>query len=620
MSLCTFFRQNWGDAKVSKTKKIYLSAILSIITFTIILFQNFSSPDPTTAPLLPNNECPDGNGYIITSDPEVKADGITDVSNAFRKALYNNKIRTICLPAGNYYFAQRVEMPKDKMINIKGLNNDNISATTISFKGTTIPFYTNTANGDANKIILFRAQNLTFDGLASEEDFTKNKISTRALSLVAANNTNSLVELNNVHFKNMNNLPIWLEAFNHVRILNSRFSKTKDPGILRSKSVIFSHNLVEDTYDNCISISRGNSNVRVVNNTLKNCGGAGVFVGGIAYLGNWNLAPGKSPMSLMVKATNTSATSVGSPCEIYSNQDYFRDKMISTYQTVKDAKGSFVIVELTDFKSLQQMNCRFVTEMPLHMNEIYSENWIDGPHFAGENILIKNNTIDGSKEYGIKLSMAPHGVTVSHNTISKSGQYTNPFNIEQVTILPSFGILALGWFLAPSINAHRYAERIFIHDNKIISPTFGGIRIGSNLTGSVRDSAIFNNVFDFTTSSTRIGILVDAIEDGPIYSEPSVGQKTNSKMPTQNITISKNDILFNPTVLNSTILSGRIPANKLCDTFKHIDLKDQGNAKCALSIINQTSENKSEETCLIRKTPVINYCSSSAAIVPPSNE
>lgn len=594
---------------MNKSHKLYVSLILLTSTIVFILFQNFSPSETASVPILPSNECPSENGYIITTDPSVKTDGTTDVSEAFRKALANTKIRTICLPAGNYYFAQRVEMPKNKMINLKGLNNSDISSTVISYKGTTIPFYTNTANGDANKIILFRAQNLTFDGLATEEDFVNNKPSTRALSLVAANDTNSLVEVNNVHFKNMNNLPIWLEGFSHIRILNSRFSKTKDPGILRAKSVIFSHNIVEDTYDNCISISRGNSNVRVTNNQLKNCGGAGIFVGGIAYVGNWNLAPGKSPMSLMVKALDINSMAIGGSCELYSDQDYFRDKMISTYQTVRDSKDSFVIVELTDFKSAKQMGCRFITEMPSQLNGVFSEKWIDGPHFAGENIFIKNNTIDGSSEYGIKLSMAPRGVTVSDNTILNSGRRSNPFHPEQITLSPSFGIVALGWFLSPTVNAHRYAERIFIHNNKIINPTFGGVRIGSNLTGSVRDSAIFNNHLDFTNSSAKIGVLVDGIEAPSTISGISVGLKKESQMPTHNITLSKNEIVFDTRTPDSTILSSRIPANKICSTFKHLDLTNQGAAKCALSLINTNADGKTETSCFIRKTPIINYCS-----------
>lgn len=583
--------------------------ILSVTLMMLVLFQNFV-PVGSTSVGLPDDDCPLDSGFLITNDSAVKADGITDVSGAFRRALNNPKIRTICVPAGNYFFGQRIEMPKNRMINIRGLNSSDIQSTIISFSGTTIPFYSNTLNGDENKVVLFRAQNLTFDGMAVEEDFVKNRSSTRALSLVAAKDVESMVEINNVHFRNMNNLPIWLEGFSNVRILNSRFSKTKDPGILRAKRVIISGNLVEDTFDNCVSISRGNSNVSVTNNVLKNCGGAGIFVGGIAYEGNWNLPAGGTPMSLMVKPTVPDELDVGDTCELASNRDYFRDKMISTYQTVKDPmekSSNFVIVEVTNFKSSLQVGCRFVTKMPSSLVGVASERWIDGPHFAGENVEIRGNRIEGSREYGIKLSMAPRGVSIADNLILQSGRRVDPFHPENVTTHGSFGILVMGWYLAPVENAYRYAERIYVSRNKIVDASYGGIRVGSNYTGSVRNIALVENEIELNGDLARVGVLVDGIQDEALTGDVSKAFSSRKNMPTYDLVVAGNTANFGADASGTAQVKVRMLSGDACEAFKRLDIKSQGKAACAFSVIKLVNGSESS-VCLGSRAPLLNFC------------
>ena len=51
--------------------------------------------------------------------------------------------------------------------------------------------------------------------------------------------------------------------------------------MFHSKNIEISYNDVRDSADNCMSVSRGDSAVRVIYNTFTNCKSAGLFVGGI---------------------------------------------------------------------------------------------------------------------------------------------------------------------------------------------------------------------------------------------------------------------------------------------------------------------------------------------------
>lgn len=576
------------------------AVFLGSIATLVFAFQNFSPVDlEASRPALPDGDCPASGGYMITSDPSVKTDGSVDVSGAFQKAIDNFNIRTICIPAGVFLFSKNVIMPADRMINIKGLNPADISSTVIQFHGTTIPFHSNTLLGKASEIILFRAQNLTFDGSATKETFQQSLPSTRAMSLIASQKTDTLVELNNVHLKNMNNLPVWFEGFTTVRVLNSRFSKTKDPGVLRAKSVVFSHNVVEDTYDNCLSVSRGNSNVRISYNKLRNCGGAGIFVGGIAYDGNWNTPPGRPRKSIKVKARKQGALAVGDSCEITASESYFRSKMISTLQTVKSSDpvlSDFAIVELTEYISPTQMNCRLLTPLSPKLNDAFSDLWIDGPHYAGQNVQIVSNEISGSSQYGIKLSMAPRGVSVTNNFIENSGVRHDPFDQKIVSRTDVFGIVVLGWYLAADENAHRYAEGIHISNNRIINPVYGGVRLGSNLTGSVRDVSVFDNEIEFSASSGTVGIMVDGIE-----AMQTSDSKTRA-MPTSALLISNNRIHFGKGIPGqTTYLNIQMGHGEFCQAIRYLYVESAASSACALSLLkNEVGYRADRSYCAAR--------------------
>ncbi len=509
--------------------------------------------------------CPAG-GVDLTRPPySARADGSADSSAAFRAAVGDPEVRVICLPPGTFRLDEQVLMRTGQDLGLLGLSTDP-SETRIVWKQGLMPFFSSPTRGADTRIRKFFARNLTFDG---------NHGDGRALNLLAvAGATDTSVELENVVIQNTTNLPIWLEGFDHVRIARSKFLRTKDPGILRSRRVEIVDNEVQDSSDNCFSVSRGNSHVLVARNRVRNCHSAGIFLGGINYDG--------SPSRSFVLDAAAGATP-GTACVLRSpGADYFRLGMIGTNLTLRRG-DAFVIVRIDgwDEGNRQAAPCTLVTSVPPSLAKRSTSEWSDGPHFGGEHAVIEDNVIEGTRGHGITLSLGVSDVKVRRNTVRDSGRFVGRDGaLEQKA---SFGVLVLGWYLGSESGAQRYAEDIEITENSISGATMGGIRLGSEATGGVRRTVVRGNVIDLSASNGAVGVLVDS----------------HPQMPGTGNQVSDNAVTFSRSA--TTAIALRIDASPAdaCRAVPQAAVASMVNGSCALRVGKE---------CVARRAPASLAC------------
>jgi hypothetical protein len=517
--------------------------------------------------------CPAG-GVDITKAPYLaKNDGSADVSAAFSTAVNDPKVRTICLPRGEYLFTDHVFLRTGQELALLGLSTDPRDAK-ISWKTPINPFHSSPLKGLETRIKGFTVTNVTFDG---------NRTDGRAFNLLASPPAGgpTYVEISNTIFQNTTNLPIWVEGFSRVKITGSKFLNTKDPGILRSSNVEIVSNEVENSSDNCMSVSRGNTNVIVAHNRFRNCHSAGIFVGGINYKGD-------AKNSLTLDASPGAAA--GSTCKLTSSeQEYFRYGMIDTNLTVKQG-DNYAIVKITgwDPKDHSHAPCELVTPAPPALLGRKTSDWFDGPHFGGENATIEDNVIEGSLGHGITLSLGARNVRVVGNTVKNSGRFVNADGSVQTN--QSFGMLVLGWYLGKEPGAHRYAENIEIVRNVIAGPTAGGIRLGSEQRGGVRNIAVRDNKIDLSSGNAHLGILVDNHPD----------------MESSHNTVVGNEVIFNPATAHALALRVDAPAAQACGMLSEASVPRMVGGECAIHVENgcQAKSSPAQLRCDVKRPRV----------------
>jgi hypothetical protein len=510
--------------------------------------------------------CPAGGVDITKAPYSAKSDGSVDVSAAFTAAVNDPKVRTICLPRGEYLFSDHVFLRTGQELALLGLSTDPRDAK-ISWKTPINPFHSSPMKGLETRVKGFTVSNVTFDG---------NKTDGRAFNLLAspADGGPTYVEISNTIFQNTTNLPIWIEGFSRVKISGSKFLNTKDPGILRSSNVEIVSNEVENSSDNCMSVSRGNKNVVVAHNRFRNCHSAGIFVGGINYKGD-------AKKSLTLDASP--GAGVGGACRLTSSeQEYFRYGMIDTNLTVKQG-DSFAIVKITgwDPKDHSKAPCELITPAPQALLGRKTNDWFDGPHFGGENTTIEDNVIEGSLGHGITLSLGARNVKVIGNTVKNSGRFVNADGSVQTN--QSFGMLVLGWYLSKDPGANRYAENIQISRNVISGPTVGGIRLGSETRGGVRDIVVRDNKIDLSSSSAHLGILVD--------NHPDMASSRNI--------VAGNEVIFNPATAHAFALRVDAPSDGACGLLSEASVPRMVGGECAIHV---------ENGCQAKSTPAQLRC------------
>lgn len=496
--------------------------------------------------------CPAEAGSVDLTQPpySAKRDGAADTSAAFRKAMADPKVRTICLPPGEYRIDQQVTMRSGQETTLLGLSSDP-GATRIVWRGKLIPFFSVPTQGVETRVRRFAVRNLTFDGQQGHG---------RALNLLAVPGAvDSSVVIENSVFQDMTNLPIWLEGFDRVRIAGSKFLRTKDPGILRSNNVEIVDNEAQDISDNCFSVSRGNANVRVAGNKLRNCRSAGIFVGGINYEGD-------RQRGFALEAPAGAAA--GAACMLRTTGgDFFRHGMIGTHLTLRRG-ADFAIVQISGWDEADQRAapCRVVTPVPASLARRATHEWSDGPHFGGEGGVVENNDIAGTRGHGITLSLGVRGVKVRHNTIRMSGSFREG-NGEAVE-KPSFGIMVLGWYLGDDAGAQRYAEDIEIHDNTIIGATAGGVRLGSEETGGVRRVTVRNNRIELLSPQARVGVLVDR----------------HPRMPSLDNRVVDNKVQFSPNARPANAVRIDAQPEEACRALAQASVDVMVNGSCAIRV------------------------------------
>ncbi|MBI5268788.1 MAG: right-handed parallel beta-helix repeat-containing protein [Burkholderiales bacterium] len=495
--------------------------------------------------------CPPG-GTDITQPPyAARADGSKDVSTAFAQAFKDPKVRTICLPPGEYLFTDHVFMRTGQELALLGLS-DNPADVRITWKTDINPFHSSPVRGAETRIRGFSVKNVTFDGHGTDG---------RAFNLLAAADApdTTYVVVENTVFRRTANLPVWIEGFSRVRIAGSQFLSTKDPGILRSSHVEILNNVVQDSSDNCLSVSRGNRDVTVARNRLVNCKSAGVFVGGINYAGNPDKAFELEPLAAM---------GAGGRCRLRSTDGkFFRYGMVGTRLTLRRG-ADFVILRIDgwDEKDTSQVPCVLETDVPPALVRKKTNEWFDGPHFGGDAAVIKDNVIEGSLGHGITVSLGAKDVTIVGNQIRDSGIWRAPDGQRKQS--EAFGITLLGWYLGPQDTAQRYAEDIRVTHNRIAGATMGGMRLGSEKTGAVRDVVVSDNDIDLSTSDGAIGILVDR----------------HDKMPTRHVKVSANRVRFAPASKGTIALRLDATHAEACRSFDMAAIDSAEAARCAISV------------------------------------
>jgi Right handed beta helix region len=495
--------------------------------------------------------CPtEAGGVDITKAPySASTDGRTDVSASFKRAVDDPSVKTICLPPGKYLFKDEVFLRTGQDLSLLGLSTDPKQAQVV-WNSKVNPFHSSPTRGLETRIRSFTVKNLTFDGGGSEG---------RAFNLLASPDAGdgSFVDISNSIIQNTTELPVWIEGFAKVRIANSKFFGTKDPGILRSGSVEIVSNEVENSSDNCMSVSRGNRNVVVARNHFKNCRSAGIFVGGIDYKGD-------TKKSFTIDGDGPLAK--GSPCKIRSSDlKHFRYGMIGTNVTLNNG-GDHVIVNITgwDKDDTGSAPCVLATAAPRDLVGRATSDWNDGPHFGGDGTVIENNVIDGSLGHGITLSLGVKNVRVLNNKIISSGRFVNADG--SVKSAESFGILVVGWFLGRDENAQRYAENIEIRGNTIMNASAGGVRLGSQTTGGTRNVVVDGNQIDLSGSDARIGVLLDE----------------HPGMPSMRNRIEDNDVRFSKGTKNGYAVRVDAHGDQICTALQAASVERMTGGSCAI--------------------------------------
>lgn len=88
------------------------------------------------------------------------------------------------------------------------------------------------------------------------------------------------ITIDNVTFLNTKTLPFYFAGITNVKVLNCFIRNCMDPGFVYVNGVDFSHNTVENSADNGVSVSRRCKNVTIANNIIRGTAHYGIWCAG----------------------------------------------------------------------------------------------------------------------------------------------------------------------------------------------------------------------------------------------------------------------------------------------------------------------------------------------------
>jgi hypothetical protein len=373
---------------------------------TIWVATNFNQLTPFTATGTPTarNLVTRASDVVNVKDFGAVGNGVADDRLAFQNAMATGK--SVYIPDGTYNLTTGVVISDyNATLVLIGSSKDKVKL--ISNVGTWMFFLGNT------KGVQF--ENITFDGRRVREingwPWFNPQLYDGTFRIIQAECPqgldNSFISIDKCEFLNTASLPIFFYYFNNVKITNSRFYKTGDPGLVFCNNVIWSNNITEYSLDNGVSMSRGNQNVVVESSIFKDCKANGVWVSGFIIPGTGTVTATGASFNVLDQVTLTST----SPW-----QNIFDGAYITQYSGSLEA--TYKIISVTS-ASVAIGVC--VNSINPAFQGVPISNWDYSPSYGPNNFIVSNNIIIGGYYSGVYAHQSNNNGQISNNVILRSG-------------------------------------------------------------------------------------------------------------------------------------------------------------------------------------------------------
>jgi hypothetical protein len=339
---------------------------------------------------------------INVKDFGAVGDGVADDRAAFQNAIATGK--TVFIPDGTYNLTTGVGISSGTL-NLIGSSKDKVKL--ISNVGTWM-FLCNVSG--------IQFENITFDGRRVREingwPWFDPQPYDGTFRIIQAQSPqgldNSFISIDKCEFLNTASLPIFFYYFNNVKITNSRFYKTGDPGLVFCNKVFWSNNITEYSLDNGVSMSRGNDNAIIESSIFKDCRANGVWVSGYVIPGTGTVTATGASFNVLDQVTLTSST----------NQ--FQSGFINNYLTQKSGalEATYKIISVTS-SSVAIGVC--VNSIDPAFQATAISDWEFSPSYGPNNFIVSNNIIIGGYYGGISAQQSNNNGQISNNVILRSG-------------------------------------------------------------------------------------------------------------------------------------------------------------------------------------------------------
>ena len=331
--------------------------------------------------------------------------GVADDRVAFTNAIATGK--TVFIPDGTYNLTTGVTLSANSTLVLIGSSKDKVkligNVGAYLFVG-------------IDNVVGVQFENITFDGRRVRDvngwpySYPQtNNGSFRAIQVEALQgNQNTFAIIDKCDFLNFSSLPIFFYFFYNVKITNSKFYKTLDPGFVFCNNVIWSNNICEYIADNGVSMSRGNQNVVVESSIFKDLQGSGVWVSGYPITGTGTITATGASYNVLDQVTLTSS----------ANQ--FGSNWVNSYLTQNSGslEATYKIISISSASTAIGI-CINTINVAFQGTPI--SNWEWSPSAGPSNYIVSDNIIIGARESGV-FGMTGNSIgTINSNTIIRSG-------------------------------------------------------------------------------------------------------------------------------------------------------------------------------------------------------